>query len=123
MEYLNYDEFKQSKWFVEIPEPEFYQLQYAAELAINQITRNRASADIPEVKEAVAAQVYYLFKNGGIDAAIDSSTVQSESIGQYSYSATDTYSSETIKLNPLIKPILYPTGLLYRGDGGGGHCI
>lgn len=110
MSYLTYEEFKNYKTGIEISESEFEALLFYAENIISGITNNRAENLIDIIKKATATQVAYTYVNGGVENILSSSGSISETIGSYSYSINNSN-----QISPLIRNILYPTGLLYRG--------
>ena len=65
------------------------------------------------IKKAICAQIEYLDANGGSDLDMGAS-MQSASLGRFSYSAGGTGFSQSIYA-PRAQRILAPTGLLYRG--------
>lgn len=74
--------------------------------------------DIQErVKRAVCAQIEYLNANGGSD--LDNGTdIQSAGLGRFNYSQVSGIggSLQQSLFSPRANRILFPTGLLYRGD-------
>ena len=73
-----------------------------------------------QVKKAVAAQVEYLFNNGGIDFIADGGNLSSVQVGSFSLgskSRSGDDASGGSLISPLISGYLALTGLLYSGVG------
>mgnify|MGYP003372670720 FL=1 len=66
------------------------------------------------VKKAICAQIEYLDANGGSDLDTGAS-LQSASLGKFSYSGTADGNTGQSFYAPRAMRILAPTGLLYRG--------
>ena len=66
------------------------------------------------VKKAICAQIEYLDANGGSDLDTGAS-LQSASLGKFSYSGTSDGNAAQSLYAPRAMRILAPTGLLYRG--------
>lgn len=102
---------------------DFSSLRSRAEEIIEEMTMYRVTPmtflAMPEhiqtkVKNAVCAQIEYLDVNGGSDLDMGAS-MQSASLGRFSYSAGGAASLGQSIYAPRAQRILAPTGLLYRG--------
>ncbi|MFA5424454.1 MAG: hypothetical protein WC374_11425 [Phycisphaerae bacterium] len=68
------------------------------------------------IKKAVCAEVQTLLQYGGVNAIAGAGTVESASIGKFSY--TSKFKGKTVNgmpVSPLISTYLFQTGLLNRG--------
>lgn len=65
------------------------------------------------IKKAVCAQIEHLDQLGGTEA--ESGMLASGSLGKFSFSGTQEAEQEIC--SPKALRLLYPTGLLYRGNG------
>jgi len=105
---------------------EFERLAKRASEVVDQLTHYRIKNldDLVEpirerVKQAVCAQIEFYVLNGGYEATMQQSDLQSVSIGSFSYAQSGS-TSESLTNAPIGKNVLgylSQTGLLYSGIG------
>lgn len=99
----------------------FYLAERASEIIEEQTMyrlRKETFERMPEalqtaIKKAVCAQIEHLDQLGGAEA--ESGMLASGSLGKFSFSGTQGAEQEIC--SPKALRLLYPTGLLYRGNG------
>lgn len=107
---------------ISIDPSEFEVLNELAQGIIDSITFNLQGyelASLPEdvqekVKKAVVRQVESLYMSGGSES-LTGSAPESATIGKFSYSAGALGGTSKVIVPDIVKLILGPTGLLYRG--------
>lgn len=113
--YLTYDEYKDIPTGIYVSEAEFGPLEYYSSLQIDSLTMGRIADATDVVKNAVAYQVAYLAQNGGMENVMSDTSAGSISMGSYSRTETRKRSEPSGGISPVVRSILSPTGLLYRG--------
>ena len=68
-----------------------------------------------KIQKATAAQVEFLYMNGGVESMHGSNDVSSVSIGNFSYSNGSGAESSKKAVSPVVLEYLKGTGFLYRG--------
>lgn len=108
------------------PTSDFDKLNIASQSIIEYMTLKEASSllnssFLVNIKNAICTEIEYLSMNSGLKAlqGNDTSNMQSESIGSYSYvkkaKNEDIKYIKGIPISPMVEIILLPTGILYCG--------
>ena len=123
MDYVDYDYYTQQYKGELIEKEDFKHLLERAGEIVEEMCMYRILPEKMEtygtfiqerVKKAICAQIEYLDANGGSDLDTGAS-LQSASLGKFSYSGTSDGNAAQSLYAPRAMRILAPTGLLYRG--------
>lgn len=133
--YVEYSDYQTFYPTSTLTKEEFDALNIPAQSVIDEMTMYRIpplsdwGADSQErIKRAVCAQIDTMQAQGGTNTTVGwgaDRDYASETVGKYSYSrgtgsATGSSSSDSLRgipISPLVKSLLFPTGLLYYGIG------
>lgn len=133
MIYIDVSEYRKFTGDEESPEEDIEILLQPASDIVNSLCHNRImenlsqfnSPTVTQIKKATAAEVQYLYENGGVDSVINGVSTYGGNIriGDFSY-GDGRVTGQTVspimdsRINQYVIDLLLPTGLLYAGVKG-----